>query len=85
MPCLFIIKLVQDSMVLHWYNDGTFGFLSNLREKADLALHPNAGAPSSEPFSNQKNQKKMEESEERKPERDDLCPTDSQFAASLTD
>ncbi|KAA0710230.1 hypothetical protein E1301_Tti016910 [Triplophysa tibetana] len=60
---------------------------SSTWEKADLALHPNAGAPSSEPFSNQKNTK-MEESErdeERKPERDDLCPTDSQFAASLTD
>lgn len=74
-------------MLLHWYDDDTSGFLSNLREKADLALHPNAGAPSSEPFSNQKNTK-MEESErdeERKPERDDLCPTDSQFAASLTD
>ncbi|XP_073677725.1 uncharacterized protein mbpa isoform X3 [Garra rufa] len=56
-------------------------------EKADLALHPNAGAPSSEPFSDQKNTK-MEESEtdgKQKLEREDLCPIDSQVAASLTD
>lgn len=73
-----------DVMVLHWYDDDTSGFLSNLREKADLALHPNAGAPSSEPFSNQENTK-MNTDEERKRERDDLCPTYSQFATSLTD
>ncbi|XP_043074055.1 uncharacterized protein mbpa isoform X2 [Puntigrus tetrazona] len=56
-------------------------------EKADLALHPNAGAPSSEPFSDRKNTK-MEESEtdeKQKLEREDLCPIDSQVAASLTD
>ncbi|XP_067282869.1 uncharacterized protein mbpa isoform X3 [Pseudorasbora parva] len=56
-------------------------------EKADLALHPNAGAPSSEPFADQKNTK-MEESEtdeKEKHEREDLCPIDSQIAASLTD
>lgn len=60
---------------------------SSTWEKADLALHPNAGAPSSEPIVNQNNTK-MEESEtdeEKKTEREDLCPTDSQFAASLTD
>jgi hypothetical protein len=56
-------------------------------EKADLALHPNAGAPSSEPFADQKNTK-MEESEteeNQKIEREDLCLIDSQVAASLTD
>lgn len=61
--------------------------LSNLREKADLALHPNAGAPSSEPFPDQKHTK-MEESEtdeKQKLEREDLCPLYSQVAASLTD
>ncbi|XP_039534724.1 uncharacterized protein LOC120483633 isoform X3 [Pimephales promelas] len=60
---------------------------SSTWEKADLALHPNAGAPSSEPFADQKNTK-MEESEmdeKRKPEREDLCPINSQVAASLTD
>lgn len=62
-------------------------FFYNLREKADLALHPNAGAPSSEPFSNQENTA-MEESEtdeKQKLEREDVCPTDSPVAASLTD
>ncbi|GGE93003.1 hypothetical protein GCM10008020_42520 [Massilia psychrophila] len=56
-------------------------------EKADLALHPNAGAPSSEPFSKQENTE-MEESEmdgKQKLEREDVCPTDSPVAASLTD
>lgn len=70
-----------------WYVDDYTGFLSDLREKADLALHPNAGAPSSEPFADQKNIK-MEESEtdeKQKPEREDLCPINSQVAASLTD
>ncbi|XP_067282868.1 uncharacterized protein mbpa isoform X2 [Pseudorasbora parva] len=60
---------------------------SSTWEKADLALHPNAGAPSSEPFADQKNTK-MEESEtdeKEKHEREDLCPIDSQIAASLTD
>ncbi|XP_043074054.1 uncharacterized protein mbpa isoform X1 [Puntigrus tetrazona] len=60
---------------------------SSTWEKADLALHPNAGAPSSEPFSDRKNTK-MEESEtdeKQKLEREDLCPIDSQVAASLTD
>ncbi|CAM4636578.1 unnamed protein product [Leuciscus chuanchicus] len=59
---------------------------SSTWEKADLALHPNAGAPSSEPFADQKNIK-MEESEtdeKQKPEREDLCPINSQVAASLT-
>ncbi|ROL45864.1 Myelin basic protein [Anabarilius grahami] len=60
---------------------------SSTWEKADLALHPNAGAPSSEPFADQKNTK-MEESEteeKQKIEREDLCLIDSQVAASLTD
>lgn len=60
---------------------------SSTWEKADLALHPNAGAPSSEPFSKQENTE-MEESEmdgKQKLEREDVCPTDSPVAASLTD
>ncbi|XP_052441274.1 uncharacterized protein LOC127979710 isoform X1 [Carassius gibelio] len=60
---------------------------SSTWEKADLALHPNAGAPSSEPITTQKNTK-MEEGEtdeKQKFEREDLCPIDSQVAASLTD
>lgn len=73
-------------MLCNWHDDDHTGFLSDLREKADLALHPNAGAPSSEPFSDQKNAK-MEESEmdkKQKLEREDLCPIDLQVAASLT-
>ncbi len=74
-------------MLRNWHDDDHTDFLSDLREKADLALHPNAGAPFSEPFSDQKNGK-MEESEmekKQKLERENLCPIDSQVTAILTD
>lgn len=60
---------------------------SDRREKVDLALHPNAGAPSSEPSTDTGTSPiedigKDEEDEEGGAE--GLCPVDSHFAMPLT-
>lgn len=58
-------------------------FLFDRREKVDLVLHPNAGAPSSEPSTDTgtsqiEDKGKAEEDEEGKTE--GLCLVDSHFA-----
>lgn len=63
-------------------------FLFDRREKVDLVLPPNAGAPSSEPSTDTgkgqiEDKGKDEEEEEGKV--DGLCLVDSHFAMRLTD